>query len=69
MRLSSVRVGDIVRVNDGMPYFAEVIGHEASQLRVSPITGPRGVRSVKARQVVDHWRKTTIRVRKPGGDA
>lgn len=65
MRLASVRPGDIVRVDDGMPYYGEVIevlsgGRALAQragVRVSPITGPRGVRGVSARQVVGHWRR------------
>ena len=63
MRISTVKPRDLVRVDDGLPYFAEVIEHAAGVLRVSPITGPRGVRSVKARQVVDHWRHQTMKGR------
>ena len=67
MRLGSVRAGDIVRVDDGMPYLAEVIGRGAAaergyDLRVMPLTGPRGVRGVRARQVVAHWRRVGARV-------
>lgn len=56
MRLVGIRPGAIVKIHDGLPYFAEVIDRDTASLRVSPITGPRGVRTVRARQVVDHWR-------------
>jgi hypothetical protein len=64
MRLAGIRAGDIVRVHDGLPYLAEVIGHDGPRVRVTPITGPTGVRTVTSRDVVDHWRKT--RSRQPG---
>ena len=44
MRLAAIKTGDIVRVHDGLPYLAEVIGHDGARLRVAPITGPRGIR-------------------------
>jgi hypothetical protein len=28
MRLAGIKPGDIVRVHDGLPYLAEVIGHD-----------------------------------------
>jgi hypothetical protein len=65
MRLDGIRAGDIVRVHDGLPYLAEVIGHDGARLRVTPITGPKGVRTVTSRDVVDHWRKA--RSRQPSG--
>jgi hypothetical protein len=58
MRLASIKPGDIVRVHDGLPYLAEVIGHDGARVHVAPITRPRGVRTVTSRAVVDHWRKT-----------
>ena len=61
MRLAAIRVGDIVCVHDGLPWFAEVIGQEGARVRVSPITGPRGVRTVTSRDVVGHWRKVRPR--------
>ena len=67
MRLGSIRVGDIVRVDDGMPYLAEVddINTRAlgdgiafvGGLRVRPCHGNRALRSVKARDVVTHWKR------------
>jgi hypothetical protein len=61
MRLAGLRAGDIVRVHDGLPYLAEVIGQDRARVRVAPITGPRGVRTVTSRDVVDHWRKVRPR--------
>jgi hypothetical protein len=61
MRLASIKPGDIVRVHDGLPYLAEVIGQDGARVRVAPITGPRGVRTVTSRQVVEHWRKARSR--------
>jgi hypothetical protein len=65
MRLAGIKPGDIVRVHDGLPYLAEVIGQRGARVRVAPITGPRGVRTVTSREVVEHWRKA--RSRQPGG--
>jgi len=50
-----------VRVDDGLPYFAEVIERDGTRMRVAPITGPRGVRTATSRDVVDHWRKVRPR--------
>jgi hypothetical protein len=33
--------------------------------RVPPITGPKGVRTITSRDVIDHWRKP--RPRQPAG--
>jgi hypothetical protein len=57
MRLASIKPGDIVRIDDGLPYLAEVIGHDGARMRVTPITGPKGVRTITSRDVVEHWRK------------
>jgi hypothetical protein len=57
MRLSAIRAGDIVRVHEGLPYYAEIIGQDGARVRIAPITGPRGVRTVTSREVVGHWRK------------
>jgi hypothetical protein len=53
MRLAGIRAGDIVRINDGLPYLAEVIGQDGGRVQVAPITGPRGVRTVTSRDVVE----------------
>ena len=66
MRLARVRAGDIVRVHDGLPYLAEVIGQEGARVRVAPITGPKGVRTVTSREVVEHWRKARPRLTSGG---
>jgi hypothetical protein len=66
MRLAGIKPGDIVRVNDGRAYLAEVIGQEGARVRTSPITGPRGVRTVTSRDVVEHWRKARSRQRSGG---
>jgi hypothetical protein len=65
MRLAGIKPGDIVRVHDGLPYLAEVIGQDGARVRVTPITGPRGVRTVKSREIVDRWRKTRPRGNSP----
>jgi hypothetical protein len=65
VRLAGVKPGDIVRVHDGLPYLAEVIGQDGARVRVTPITGPKGIRTVTSRDVIGHWRKT--RSRQPAG--
>ena len=65
MRLASIKPGDIVRVHDGLPYLAEIIDHDGVRLRVAPITGPKGVRSITSRDVIEHWRKVRPRERSP----
>ena len=45
MRLAGVRAGDIVRVNDGLPHLAEVVGQDGARVRVAPITGLKGDRA------------------------
>jgi hypothetical protein len=65
VRLAGVKPGDIVRVHHGLPYLAEVVGQDGARVRVTPITGPRGVRTVTSRDVIEHWRKA--RSRQPAG--
>ena len=60
-RLPGINSDDIVRVDDGLPYLAEVIGHDGARLRVTAITGPKGVRTVTSRDVIEHWRKARPR--------
>jgi hypothetical protein len=57
MRLTSIQLGDIVRVDDGLPYFAHVRERLPRQLRVTPLCGSFSPKPVKAREVVGHWRK------------
>jgi hypothetical protein len=59
------RAGDVVTADDGLPYLSEVIGQDGGRVQVAPITGPKGVRTVTSREVVEHWRKA--RARQPGG--
>jgi hypothetical protein len=61
MRLAGIRPGDIVRIDDGLPYLAQVIERDGARIRVAPITGPRGVRAVRSRDVIGHWRKAGAR--------
>lgn len=59
MRLGSIQPGDLVQVDDGLPYLAEVQMREDEQPRtllVRPCHGSRSIRTVKARVVVAHWR-------------
>ena len=64
MRLSAIRVGDLVQVDDGWTYIGEVIeklgpGQTVAQraaLVVQACHGARAIRRVKAGQVVRHWR-------------
>ena len=57
MRLRSVHPGDVVLANHkGRVFYARVVGHErAGVLRVEPLERNVTYRSVKAREVVDHW--------------
>lgn len=58
MRLASVREGDIVRVDDGLVYFALVRGRRGRRLVVNPLNGAWNPAPVKATEVVGHWRRT-----------
>jgi hypothetical protein len=61
MRTASIRPGEIVRVDDGMPYYALVDRCEGRAL-VRPINGPpANPRHVKAGRVVGHWRRAAQR--------
>jgi hypothetical protein len=62
VRLASVKAGDIVRVDDGQAWLATVYDvPERGRVRVTPITGPRGMRTVTAREIVAHWRLVKAR--------
>jgi len=71
MRLSDIRVGDLVEVDDGWLYLGEVIeklgpGQAMAQragLVVQACHGARAIRRIKARQVVRHWRLARRRAR------
>ena len=57
MRLRSVHPGDVVLANHkGRVFYARVVGPErAGVLRVEPLERHVTDRSVRAREVVDHW--------------
>lgn len=59
----SVRAGDIVKVEDGLAYFGQVLRRDGRELVVEEIGGARGIRRVKPRDVGEHWRK--VRPRAP----
>jgi hypothetical protein len=59
MRLTSIRPGDIVLVDDGIPYHALVVDKERGRLRVRPLGRTLAPRTVKAAWVAAHWRAST----------
>jgi hypothetical protein len=56
MRLNAIKPGDIVAVDDGIPYLAVVLERDRGQLRVTTLGRSLAPRTVKAAWVVDHWR-------------
>ena len=66
MRLANVRDGDIVEVNDGLPYFAIVRARRGRRLLVDPIGGKFQPPPVKPKDVVGHWRKARPRTSNGG---
>jgi hypothetical protein len=56
MRLTQVHPGDIVRVDDGLPYHALVLERDRGRLRVRMLGRAQAPRTVKAAWVVEHWR-------------
>lgn len=60
MRLSGVRVGDIVQCDvKGRRFHAEVTAvPPEGDLQVRPLTPAVTYRHVTSRQVLEHWRKT-----------
>lgn len=60
MRLRGITPGDLVQVNDGIPYVAEVLEVERSRLRVRPMMEGRrhqAPRPVRASWVVGWWKR------------
>lgn len=55
MSLAGVKAGDIIRADQ---QHCHVIDVEHGGLRVQPIGRSPGARTVKARQVEAHWRRT-----------
>lgn len=66
MRLASIRDGDIVEVNDGLPYLAIVRSRAGRRLRVEPISGKFSPAPVRAGDIVAHWRKVRPRAARVG---
>lgn len=61
MRLSGVKPGDLIEVNDGMPYVARVLDVPARQrVRVQPLTFRSMPREARARDVVAHYRRAKV---------
>jgi hypothetical protein len=58
MRLTGIRAGDIVLVDDGLPCHADVVDKQRGRLRVRPLCRSLAPRTVKAARVTDHWRRT-----------
>jgi hypothetical protein len=61
MRLTHIHPGDIVRVDDGLPYHAVVLARERGRLRVRMLGRAYAPRTVRAAWVVDHWRHVRAR--------
>jgi hypothetical protein len=51
-----VRPGDIVLVDDGLPYHALVLDRRRGRLTVQALGRSAAPRTVKAAWIVDHWR-------------
>jgi|KBSSwiStaDraftv2_1062776.scaffolds.fasta_scaffold3282771_2 hypothetical protein len=59
MNISSVDVGDLVRVNrKGYVFLAEVTGKENGQLKISPVVHNISFFHATAREIEAHWRKS-----------
>jgi hypothetical protein len=63
MKLTHVHPGDIVRVDDGLPYHAVVLERERGRLRVRMLGRAQAPRTVEAAWVVDHCRQSRARGR------
>lgn len=58
MRLTGIKPGDLIEVDDGMPFIARVIDRPAKQrVRCQPLTYRAHPRDVRARDVTAHYRK------------
>lgn len=61
MKLQGVHAGDLVLVDDGLQYYAEVLEVLNRELVVRPLYGnERGRRRVKARRLERHWRLSRV---------
>jgi hypothetical protein len=63
MRLTSARPGDLLKVDDGLMFYAELRGREGQRVRVRPLcgAGKDSTRWVSARDVVGLYRKAGAR--------
>ena len=61
MRLANIREGDIVEVNDGLPYLACARGRRRRRLLVEPVNGKFSPAPVRGADVVAHWRQARTR--------
>lgn len=60
MKVALLTEGDIVRVDDGLPYLAEVLSIEHGRLQVQPIVLGRPTlapRTVRAAWVAGWWKR------------
>jgi hypothetical protein len=60
MRITSVRDGDIVEVNDGLLYLARVRGRRGRRLIVEPLSGKFNPAPVRSSEVIAHWRRVRV---------
>lgn len=59
MNISQIRPGDLVRCDvNGWQFIAEVRDRRPGELAIEPIESRATYRTAKARQVVEHWRKS-----------
>ncbi len=62
MRLTGVKPGDLIEVNDGTIYLARVLDGPARQrIRVQPLTFKSFPREARARDVIAHYRRAKVR--------
>ena len=64
MRLTGIKPGDLIEVNDGLPFVARVLDAPARQrVRCQPITFKSSPREVGAREVVAHFKRMGTRAK------
>jgi hypothetical protein len=57
VKLTSIKPGDVVLVDDGLPFYALVKDKQRGRLGVQPICGHFNPRPVKAMDIKGHWRR------------
>ena len=61
MRLTGIKPGDLIEVDDGMPYIARVLDSPVRQrVRCQPVTFKSAPREARARDVTVHWRRARV---------